>query len=81
MKKIKPTKAQLDKAFAGVNREALAKALSKTSRDKKRKCTRNVIDQIASGHSRVSAERAILIEKYAGISRSVLRPDIFGVSA
>jgi DNA-binding transcriptional regulator YdaS (Cro superfamily) len=62
---------KLKEAFKGVNRAMLATMLN---------TSRNVIDQIATGKQKVSAERAVKIEKFTNgkVSRAILRPEYFG---
>jgi DNA-binding transcriptional regulator YdaS (Cro superfamily) len=68
---IKKEKDELRKAFNGINRNDLAKQLGTSNR--------NLIDQIASGNTQVSAKRAKAIERitFGKIPAKVLRPDIF----
>jgi DNA-binding transcriptional regulator YdaS (Cro superfamily) len=40
--------------------------------------TMDYLWQIAGGHSRASARMALEIERYTGVSKHDLRPDIFG---
>lgn len=70
MAKITIDKNKIKSAFAGVDRERLAKKI---------KSSRNTIDQVATGLLVVSASRARAIEKATSgkVSASVLRPDIF----
>lgn len=67
----KRTNQKADPIWKGIDRELLANAL---------KTKRNVIDQIASGHLRVSPARARKIERatFGRVPASKLRPDIFG---
>ena len=70
--KKKYNKSKLSIAFTGINRNDLAKELSK------KKTARNWIDQIVAGHCKVSALTAIKLERLTGVSRKLFRPDIFG---
>jgi len=62
---------ELKAAFKDIDRVLLASML---------KTSRNVIDQIATGKQKVSAERAVKIEKFTDgkVSRVILRPEYFG---
>lgn len=77
MHKVKFTSSQktaIKIAFNGIDRDKLAVLLLK-----KKAANRNIVDQIAAGLSRVSAERAIKIERFTDgkVAKHILRPDIF----
>lgn len=55
-------------AFKDVDKKRLARLLGSNM---------NTLYQVTSGNLQVSAQRAIKIEKYAGVKKSILRPDIF----
>jgi len=63
-------KSHIKEAFKGIDRTTLAEMFD---------TNRNYVDQIASGHTIVSAKRAKEIEAktFGKIKASVLRPDLF----
>ena len=58
---------RIKKAFKGIDRRALAKALKSSPR---------TVDQIANGLLRVSPQRALKIQKITKIEARILRPDV-----
>jgi DNA-binding transcriptional regulator YdaS (Cro superfamily) len=60
----------ITEAFKGIDRKALADLLHSS---------KNTIDQVATGHRRVSPRRAMEIEKATSgrVPAAVLRPDIW----
>ena len=73
MKFTDAQRKNIKKAFAGIDRKIIARAIVKSGK-------RNLIDRIAGGTATVSARRAVEIERitFGKIPAKVLRPDIFG---